>query len=278
MGSHNLTPPLKWAGGKRWLVPNLIPLWQAHQHRRLVEPFCGGLGVTLGLNPEKALLNDINPHVINFYKWLQRGLEDVSITPEENDESVFYGRRERFNDYVTRGQQDTREAAVLFYYMNRTCYNGLCRFNRQGHFNVPFGSYKRINYMTGADFAHYKTALADWQFMTGDFAEVPVEPDDFLYADPPYDVPFTSYAQEDFTWKDHERLVKWLIKHPGPVVVSNQVTERIVELYQDYGFELTYLDAPRRIACNGDRTPAKEIVASRNIQPIKQQPKQRALF
>src|SRR5947207_12569242 len=70
-----LRPPLKWAGGKRWQLPNLRPLWQAQSHRRLVEPFAGGLAVSLGLRPKSALLNDINPHVINFYRWLKRGLQ-----------------------------------------------------------------------------------------------------------------------------------------------------------------------------------------------------------
>src|SRR5581483_7002706 len=66
-----IRPPLKWAGGKRWQVPHLKPLWESHSHRRLVEPFCGGLAVTLGLMPERALLNDANPHLINFYSWLR---------------------------------------------------------------------------------------------------------------------------------------------------------------------------------------------------------------
>jgi hypothetical protein len=75
-----LRPPLKWAGGKRWQVPHLEPLWRAHAHRRLVEPFCGGLAVTLGLQPQRALLNDINPHLINFYEWLKRGLHvDIAL-------------------------------------------------------------------------------------------------------------------------------------------------------------------------------------------------------
>src|SRR5689334_24073563 len=66
-----LRPPLKWAGGKRWQLPHLRPLWARHTHRRLVEPFCGGLAVAIGLSPARALLNDANPHVINFYRWLQ---------------------------------------------------------------------------------------------------------------------------------------------------------------------------------------------------------------
>ena len=69
-----LPPPLKWAGGKRWLAPHLTRYWSEQAHRRLVEPFCGGLAVTLCLSPERALLNDRNPHLICFYSWLKQGL------------------------------------------------------------------------------------------------------------------------------------------------------------------------------------------------------------
>ena len=137
-------PPLKWAGGKRWQVPHLKPLWEPHAHRRLVEPFCGGLAVALGLQPEQALLNDANPHLINFYRWVQKGLR-VTIQVE-NDEAVFYAQRERFNALLHAGKGGSQESAALFYYLNRTGYNGLCRFNSRGEFNVPFGQYKSISY------------------------------------------------------------------------------------------------------------------------------------
>ena len=68
-----LRPPLKWAGGKRWLVPHVRRLWHGHERRRLVEPFCGGLAVALGLRPRRALLNDVNPHLVGFYRQLARG-------------------------------------------------------------------------------------------------------------------------------------------------------------------------------------------------------------
>src|SRR5262249_60639396 len=88
-------PPLKWAGGKRWKVPHLRPFWNSHSRRRLVEPFCGGLAVTLGLLPGRAFLNDANPHLINFYRWLQSGLRiDLAM---ENDEGLFYRHRRSFN-------------------------------------------------------------------------------------------------------------------------------------------------------------------------------------
>ena len=180
-------PPLKWAGGKRWQVPHLRPLWAAHAQRRLVEPFCGGLAVSLGLAPGRALLNDINPHVIAFYRRLKQGL--VITQPMKNDETMFYARRARFNALLARGREEGREAAGLFYYLNRTGYNGLCRFNRRGSFNVPFGRYARITYTR--DFTRYRRAFARWDFISVDFEKVPLEKGDFVYADPPYDVEFT---------------------------------------------------------------------------------------
>src|SRR5262252_5098772 len=133
--STALRPPLKWAGGKRWQVPHLQPIWEAHVHRRLVEPFCGGLAVTLGLLPNRAVLNDANEHPINFYRWLQKGLRiDVEM---KNDETLFYQHREQFNNLLADGKGASEEAAALFYYLSRTGFNGLCRFNRSGECNVP---------------------------------------------------------------------------------------------------------------------------------------------
>lgn len=259
--SSTLTPPLKWAGGKRWLIPFLLPYWHQVKASRLVEPFCGGLAVALGLNPQKALLNDANPHLINFYKQLQAGLSIDE--PLQNDKAYFYEARERFNALILAGEADTAEAAQWFYYLNRTGFNGLCRFNSKGLFNVPFGRYKTINYQ--ADFTHYQSLLKNWQFQTGDFEQLTPKADDLLYADPPYDVEFTTYSQGGFDWQAQERLAAWLAGQPCPVIVSNQATKRVLAIYQHYGFRVEILNAPRRIACNGDRTPAQEMLAFKNV-------------
>lgn len=256
-----LPPPLKWAGGKRWQVPVLRELWAPHSWRRLVEPFCGGLSVALGLLPEQALLNDANPHLVNFYRWLRRGLT-VSL-PLDNDASLYYSHRRRFNELLAAGRTRSHEAASLFYFLNRTGYNGLCRFNSRGLFNVPFGRYARIAYVR--DFSRYRPVLAAWTFRQGDFARVPLAPTDFVYADPPYDVPFTTYSRGGFTWRDQVRTAERLARHPGPVVLVNQGTERITALYTRCGFDLRFLDAPRRISCTGDRRPAREVLATRNL-------------
>ena len=233
-----LSPPLKWAGGKRWQVRHLRDLWAPHRHRRLVEPFCGGLAVALGLQPERALLNDANPHLINFYRWLQKGLTiDV---PMQNSRTLFYEHRARFNELLADRRQQTAEAAALFYFLNRTCFNGLCRFNRKGAFNVPFGQYTRIPYVR--DFSSYQDVLGRWTFTTGDLESVALTRHDFIYADPPYDVPFTQYSRGGFSWDDQVRAA-----------------------YRDLDYTVDFLSAPRRISRTGDRTPAKEILATRHL-------------
>jgi DNA adenine methylase len=226
-----------------------------------VEPFCGGLAMALGLRPARALLSDANPHLINFYRWLQRGLA-VRI-PLENREDLYYRHRDCFNALVAEGGAGGEEAAALFYYLNRTGYNGLCRFNRDGRFNVPFGRYATIRYEH--DFAAYQPVLENWAFVSGDFETVALQPDDFVYADPPYDVEFTQYAREGFRWADQERAAAWLAAHPGPVVLVNQATTRVERLYRHLGFAVAFIDAPRRISCTGDRSPAREIIATRNL-------------
>lgn len=126
-----------------------------------------------------------------------------------------------------------------------------------------FGRYKRINYLR--DFSAYRETFAGWKFLADDFEEIPLGSDDFIYADPPYDVRFTNYAKQGFTWQDQVRTAEWLSRHRGPVVLVNQATERICTLYKALGFRLSFLAAPRRISCTGDRAPAREVLAIRNF-------------
>ena len=226
-----------------------------------MEPFCGALAMTLGLAPERALLNDANPHLINFFKWIRTGLQ-ITLWME-NDEELYYVHRKRFNELLVNGGEESAEAAALFYYLNRTGFNGLCRFNSKGEFNVPFGKYRNIRYER--DFSGYQAALGKWEFMSRDFESIPLDKDDFIYADPPFDVEFTQYAKAAFTWEDQVRAAEWLAKHRGPVVLSNQATDRIEELYTKLGFKLRFMEAPRRISCNGDRTPAREVLAMKGV-------------
>jgi DNA adenine methylase len=258
-----LRPPLKWAGGKRWQVPHIRPCWEPHAARRLVEPFCGGLAVALALRPKRALLNDANRHLINFYRWLKSGL--TPSVPMRNQEELFYRHRDRFNALIHADGCESAESAALFYYLNRTAYNGLCRFNGSGEFNVPFGQYRSISYAETKEFHAFRQAFATWNFTAGDFEQVALDDDDFVYADPPYDVEFTAYSQGGFSWDDQTRAAEFFSRHKGPTILVNQFTKRVDELYRKLGYAVTYLHAPRRISCTGDRTPAREIFATRNF-------------
>jgi DNA adenine methylase len=219
------------------------------------------MAIALGLQPQQALLNDRNYHLINFYSWLQRGLViDIQLA---NDSGYYYCCRKRFNQLVAAGEAHSEEAAKLFYFMNRTGYNGLCRFNSKDQFNVPFGRYKTIRYVK--DFSLYIPVLKQWCFSASDFLDLQLDSTDFIYSDPPYDVQFTRYSASDFKWEDQVRLAEWLARHQGPVVASNQATARIVELYKNLDFSIQIINAPRRISCNGNRQPAQEILAYKNI-------------
>jgi DNA adenine methylase len=219
------------------------------------------MAVALGLRPERALLNDINPHVVNFYRWLGRGLR--LTTPASTDEATFYANRQRFNDLIRADSGKSKEAAMLFYYLNRNCFNGLCRFNKKGEFNTPHGRYKRPQYTE--DLSAYKAALVGWEMSCGDFAQLQLQADDLIYADPPYDNAFTDYSSGGFGWQDQVRLANWLTRHQGPVIVSNHATPRILQLYGERGFRVRVLVAPRRINSTGDRTPTQEMLATRNL-------------
>jgi DNA adenine methylase len=262
-----IEPALKQVGGKRLLVPKILQYWDPNKDSRLVELFVGGMSVALGLSPKKALLNDANRHLINFHRHVQSGLTiDIEM---QNDEKFFYERRIEFNQLIVDGKCQTNRAAQLWYYLNRTDYNGLSRFsggkrlNKPEKFNAPFGDYKKINYAT--DFLQFKEVLKNWEFTSGDFATLKLDDEDFIYADPPYYDTFTKYCVDDFSWEDQIRLVEYLSAHPGKVIASNLASPKILDLYSSCGFTVETIQAANRISCTGDRTPMQEMFATKGF-------------
>jgi DNA adenine methylase len=257
MNNTKQDPILKWVGGKRWLIKYLLSIWKDNSDCRLVEPFVGGMAISLGLQPKSALLNDANPYLINFYRHVQSGLE-VTI-PMENEKVFYYKQRARFNQLVELGLSDTNEAAQLFYYLIKNCYNGLCRLNQASKFNSPFGQYSKVNY--AKDFFSYQQTLSKYKFVNGDFKDLVLDRGDLVYVDPPYDTPFTQYTNKTFSWKDQVRLVDYLSDYRGKVIASNRATERILDLYKSNRFSVQLLDGPTSISSNGDRKPVLEMLA-----------------
>jgi DNA adenine methylase len=254
-------PFLKWAGGKTWLAPRLAKMYEPFRSTHVwVEPFCGALGATLGVMPERAILSDVNPHLIALYRHIGNGLENRNQWA--NTQRAFEDIKGFFNNLYLSEEDSSR----AFYYLNRTCFNGLCRFNRKSKFNVGYGKYE--NPKLDHDFSLYQEAFRYWDFYHLEFGDILnpylIPSSSFIYADPPYDGGFTGYLGS-FTWDDQVNLASTLAALNNPVVASNKATDRIIDLYQGLGFDLQFIDVRRRIACNGDRTSATEILATRNL-------------
>ncbi len=258
-----LEPILGWAGGKRehkWLFDAIAKVFNPHKHR-LVEPFTGGLGIALGVEPKWALLNDVNPYLIDFYRLVKRGIDEerASLVADTlTDETTYYAVRRDFNRFHN---------PLDFYYLNRTCYNALCRFNKSGGFNVPYG--KRKKPKLDHDFEAYQAKFQDWVFTSMDFELIQVFPNDIVVSDPPYDViegkQDHDYVTGGFDWVDQVRHADWLASLKNPVFACNLATDRIIDLYTTKGFDIQYVEAPRAIACNGDRAKVREILATKNL-------------
>jgi len=266
MQINSLSPLLKWAGGKRSIVDQIAALYAPHRDCRLVEPFCGGLAIALGLQPETALLNDINTHLINFYRIVQDCDFEFS---GENVEAYYYAARDRLNSTKSGSYQEIPdidyEKAQDFYYLNLAGFNGLCRYNQKGEFNVPFG--KRNKLSVCDDFTPYQKAFSRWYFSNDDYKDLNIKDNDFLFVDPPYDCDFTSYSGNDFGWKEQIELADWLDRCPSiPQIACNAATDRIVELYTDRGWNIEIVEMRRSISCNGDRSKAKEMFATKNMR------------
>ena len=255
-----MEPLLKWVGGKRWQVDSLRAMIGNH---RVVEPFCGGAAVTLGVEPKRALLNDINPHLINFYQQVQAGapFDIAGLNP-----AMYYSYRAHFNQLMDIGCANTQEAAELFYALNHWGFNGLWRVNSSGYYNVSRGHDKWPGRIP--NFNEARELFNHYIFTCADFESLAVSDGDFIYADPPYDGTFDGYASEGFNWRDQERLAYWLAKHPGPFVLMNALTDRVCELYSDLGFMWTEYGASQSMHHSRGRTGKISEVMAFNTQFI----------
>jgi len=262
-------PFLKWCGGKTLLAPKLTEIYKPYRSTHVwVEPFCGALGATLGVKPKHALLNDVNPYLINLHRQVKRGLDIDPNLKTYISEDSYYRLRDRFNTLrsLPQYQEVQQELAELFYYMNRVGYRGLCRVNGSGGFNVPYGHY--IKPILNHDFSIYQKIFGLWQFSTfgysdfiGSLLDTPCTQNSFVYADPPYDGGFVDYSG-DFGWEDQVKLAEMLAGLDCPVIASNKASDRIIDLYQGLGFVTEIIELGRKIG--GDRKPAREMFATKN--------------
>ncbi|MGX2949176.1 Dam family site-specific DNA-(adenine-N6)-methyltransferase [Frederiksenia canicola] len=248
---------LKWAGGKYRLVDEI----SRHLPKKacLVEPFVGAGSVFLNTDFERYLLADINPDLINLYKTVQRDVEcyiqaarQLFSHPQANTPQFYYEQRKRFNS-----SQDLQERAVLFLYLNRFGFNGLCRYNKKQQFNVPFGDY-HSHYFPEKELYFFAEKAQRATFLCIDFDQLFSylfeNPDDYVvYCDPPYaplvqETNFTQYAGGGFSLIQQETLAeraKQAANDQIPVLISNHDTAFTREIYQ--GAEISTLQVQRNI-------------------------------
>ncbi|MBY5947213.1 adenine-specific DNA-methyltransferase [Photobacterium rosenbergii] len=260
---------LKWAGGKYSLVEEI----ERHlpPARKLVEPFVGAGSVFLNTDFEQYLLADINPDLINLYNILKDNPEQyvrdakAMFTPEFNQKGAYLEVREAFNK-----TDDTYLRSLYFLYMNRHGFNGLCRYNKKGGFNVPFGSYKKPYFPEDelfyfAEKAKRATFVCEGYHQTFSRARKGC----VVYCDPPYaplstTANFTSYAGNGFSLDDQAALAdaaeRAATERDIPVLISNHDTTLTRRLY--HGAELSVVKVKRTISRNGGgRNKVDELLA-----------------
>lgn len=263
-------PFLKWAGGKHKLVPFICSYFPEKPRRRLIEPFAGSAAVSIAVEFDSYLLNDTNPDLIGVFHALKsEGQQFVNyaksfFTTENNREESFYRLRERFN-----AAEAGYERSALFIYLNRHAFNGLCRYNRRGVFNVPFGFYLDP-YFPEAEMRGFIAKADRIELMCADFQSAlnMVEGDDVVYCDPPY-VPlsetasFTAYAKDKFDLDAQVRLAQSASRascESQAVLISNHDTEFTRKIYKDA--RLATVDVRRNIAAkSGSRKKVGELLA-----------------
>ena len=256
-----LSPLLKWPGGKRWFVRQYYQYLEQISFKRLVEPFSGALALSLALRPKHALVNDLNQYVIHLYEQIQN--TEFSLNSDFCTKEQYYLYRQEFNELIEQEKPLNSRQAQLFWLLNRWGFNGLCRFNKKGLYNVPYGSHKKARDVI---LKPYQDLFQNWQFTSKDFQQCVLEDNDFVFCDPPYDDSFKDYCAQSFSFDDQIRLVNWLRSHQGPVLLMNHPTERILELYQDYGYKIVLIPAPRSISCTTQgRKKRLEVLAMKNI-------------
>lgn len=265
-------PIIKWAGGKTRVLPNLLPFLPKADC--LVEPFVGGASVFLNTDYRRYILADINPDLIGLYRAVKKDPE-LFITIARamfmagNTQDAYTEFRKKFNA-LPQGE----ERAALFLYLNRHGYNGVCRYNSRGGYNVPYGKYKSI-YFPELEIRQFAEKANDTKtiFLCSSFErtlQVIEGVSCAIYCDPPYlpaskTANFTQYHSGTFAAEQHRQLVKALVsvneKCGLPVVISNSDTPATREIYNP--FDLHEITVNRSISANAaTRGAAKEVIGS----------------
>lgn len=278
MSKPSVAPFVKWAGGKRQLLPQ-IKERMPEKYNRYYEPFVGGGAVTFELLPANALINDINKALMNTYTQIRNESEAFLYTVNKLDKGMlatrtevlgkeyYYSLREHYNDKLMKEEYDV-ELAALFVFINKHCFNGLYRVNGKGLFNVPYNNSRRAS-------VDEEAIMAASQYLQGvtildkDFQEAcrDAKKGDFVFIDSPYaplnPTSFESYTKEGFDIESHKRLAKLydeLTDRGCYCMITNHNTELINELYGNKDYKIDVVSVKRMINSDASNRVGKEVI------------------
>jgi len=271
MNNQNISPFVKWAGGKRQILEQ-IRARMPKEYNRYYEPFVGGGAVLFDLIPTNAVINDINKSLINAYRQIQQSPKDLLGAIGKLDDSIpedakeyYYLIREQYNDKLMREEYDIGLAA-MFIFINKHCFNGLYRVNGKGLFNVPYNN-SRGKSCKEESILEISGYLKTITILDGDFENACIEADkgDFVFIDSPYaplnPTSFESYTKEGFDIESHKRLselFKILTYRGCYCMLTNHNTEIINELYNE--FKIDVINVKRMINSDAKNRVGEEVI------------------
>ncbi len=273
MSNSSIAPFVKWAGGKRQLIPQIRER-MPEKYNDYYEPFVGGGAVIFDLLPANAMINDINKALVNTYRRICNEPDDFlkEVNRLDNDmwedgKKYYYSIREHYNDKLMRSEYDV-ELAALFVFINKHCFNGLYRVNGKGLFNVPYNNSRRVSVdedviMTTSEYLQGVTII------DGDFEQAckNARKGDFVFIDSPYaplnPTSFESYTKEGFDIESHKRLAKLYDKLTARgcyCMLTNHNTELINELYGNKDYKIDVVSVKRMINSDASNRVGEEVI------------------
>ncbi|MDE6640076.1 MAG: Dam family site-specific DNA-(adenine-N6)-methyltransferase [Acetatifactor sp.] len=263
---------LKWAGGKRWFVNREYQRFP-EAYNRYIEPFLGGGAVYFYLEPHEAILSDINSELINTYIAVR---DDIELVYRNLRKHARNHSREYFYQVRDRNTRTMATSAARMIYLNKSCFNGIYRVNKQGKFNVPYGTTEEIIF-DHDNFVKISKVLHNAQILCQDF-ELTIDmaqEGDFIFCDPPYAVineerRFVGYNADVFSWQDQIRLANALTRAKNrnvKIIMTNVAHANVRTLYENAeGFTFDTLQRQCFISGSSDgRKAYQELIVSANI-------------
>lgn len=266
-----LSSPFQWAGGKGKVLHHLLPVLHEHRQDGFCEPFVGACNVSLNFDAGYYIWNDLNKDLIRTYELLVRSpklYKEVCEYFFQKGFDEYYELRDTFNELTLEGNASDMTRVALFQYLNKHGFNGLCRYNKSGKFNVPVGTSTKPKQVPVEQIENFFSRFANAIISTScfGFEEVFERTDNcdslLIYNDPPY-VSLTSdfnYTGEGFTW-DQQVLLKQLSRQSKhTAIISNHWTPLTEQLYNDAD-EIHVFDVQRTISCKGsERKKVQECI------------------